>query len=114
MGLETLLAQQRDGLVREETVVATTVGDDRPVAEIWKLVWRLRHTMLAANVKAHGPPPPLTEQRPDLDTSRAPYCSIGAEEGIRTLDPLLGNWGPALQAATDPTTPIRSMQAASN
>ena len=61
VGLEALLAQQRDRLVREETVVATTVGDDRPVAEIWKLVWRLRHTMLAANVKAHGPPPPLTE-----------------------------------------------------
>ena len=46
--------------------------------------------MLAANVKAHGPPPSLTENRPDLDTSRAPYCSSGAEDEIRTRDPLLG------------------------
>ena len=42
------------------------------------------------------------------------YCRIGAEEEIRTPDPLLGKWGPALQAATDATTPIRSMQAANN
>ena len=39
---------------------------------------------------------------------------LGAEEEIRTPDPLLGNWDPALQAATELTTPIRSMQAANN
>ena len=46
--------------------------------------------MLAADVKAHGPPPSLTGNRPDLDTSRAPYCCSGAEDEIRTRDPLLG------------------------
>ena len=46
--------------------------------------------MLAANVKAHGPRPSLAENRPDLDTSRAPLCSTGAEDEIRTRDFLLG------------------------
>ena len=46
--------------------------------------------MLAANVEAHCLCLHLTQNGPDLDTSRAPYCSIGAEEEIRTPDPLLG------------------------
>ena len=39
---------------------------------------------------------------------------LGAGRGDSNPQPLLGNWDPALQAATELTTPIRSMQAANN
>ena len=59
--------------------------------------------------------PPL---RPDngsiLDSSRAPNSRAGAEDGIRTRDPLLGNYPGILQAASEANRPRFGMLAANN
>ncbi len=44
---------------------------------------------MAANVKAHGPPPLLTNDRPDLDTSRAPNYFLERKTRFELATPSL-------------------------